>query len=185
MKVFASLILILAAAAAFAGDFRPFAVSDVSSMQIREDGQYNVVCLNGTFEVVSAEDVAEHNVCPYVKPAQVILSEGMYHPDEAHSSYCEQAAHVTMEHRQLDSIRLEYPSCHGEFLAAECSGNVCKGVSGGQEIEVTVINSTQYQWNNLSHNVIVQFYRAGDLPTKAVLAEMQKKKKSKSKIAGQ
>jgi hypothetical protein len=56
---------LLFASSAFAGlPVGPLSVSDVSGMQIRPDGNYDVICTTGARETVTAIDVQIGNVCP-------------------------------------------------------------------------------------------------------------------------
>jgi hypothetical protein len=122
------------------------AISDIASMQLRSDGNYNVLCKNGTFEVVSSSDIAANNVCPNV-PASAVIQNGTYKVAPG-AGLCDQKLTGTYAAGVLQSLRLDYPSCAGQFLVAACNGLVCSGVSGSQTIRVTVIDSTHYNWEN-------------------------------------
>lgn len=48
-------------------EFIPVALKDTVVMQLREDGNYDVVCANGNREVVTDLDLRLKNVCPNLK----------------------------------------------------------------------------------------------------------------------
>jgi len=45
------------------GDFNMLAISDIQSMELRSDGRYDVVCREGTEEIVTIEQVKRNEVC--------------------------------------------------------------------------------------------------------------------------
>lgn len=68
MKFYGFLLLtaalgILNPTISLANDFEVRSVSDVQSMVLRVDGKYDVVCKNGSTEVVTAEQIKEDKVC--------------------------------------------------------------------------------------------------------------------------
>ena len=156
-----SLLLLAGISLSAAAEIGVFAISDIASLQIREDGAYNVLCRNNTFEVVASEDIAIGNVCPYVKPAAKLL-DGNY--VSTRGGLCQMSVKTTLSRGQLTSVRMNFPGCTGEFLEATCQGAVCKGVSYGQNIQVTIIDSTHYHWQNLTITTSeADFSRIGDL----------------------
>lgn len=68
MKALIGFLILAAGVSTHAAGFGTFAVKDVAAIQQQVDGTYNVYCVNGTQEVVTASDLAIENVCPYVKP---------------------------------------------------------------------------------------------------------------------
>ena len=171
----------LVGAAAFAGQYGIQSVSDISSMQLRADGQYNVVCKNGDFEVVSSADVANNNVCPFLAtpppPPPVLTANGTYR-DSTNTGLCDQKSNFTYEAGVLKSIRLDFPGCGGDFMAAECINNVCESDVIGQHIIVTAVDQTHYTW--LNGGTLTVFERIGDLSVKSV----RRSTKSRSHEAG-
>ena len=157
------LVLSLTVSSAFAGQLGIQSVSDISSMQLRADGEYNVVCKNGSFEVVSSADVANNNVCPFVAapppPPPVLVLDGTYRDPQG--ALCDQKSKFTYEAGVLKHIRLDFPGCGGDFMDAQCSNNVCESMVMGYPIVVTALDSTHYSW--VDGTRLTTFERIGDL----------------------
>lgn len=165
VKIFA---LTLVSSFALAGQYGVQSISDISSLQLRADGQYNVVCKSGDFEVVSSADVAANNVCPYLPPPPppppVEIMEGTYR--DPSGALCDQKLHASYSGQTLQAIRLDFPGCNGEFLEAACVGNVCSGTTFGWNIVVQVTDINHYDWTP-GTNPTVHFQRIGDLSIKS------------------
>ncbi|WP_413287489.1 hypothetical protein [Bdellovibrio sp. HCB337] len=144
--------------------FKMQAVSDISSAQEREDGNYNVLCKDGKFEVVSSDDIASNNVCPHVvKAPSNAIQNGTY--EDTSGTLCTQKLVAKYRNNMtLESIRMDFAGCSGDYLEATCTNNVCTGISYGQNIRVTVQDATHYLWENLVYTDSVgHFERVGDL----------------------
>lgn len=61
----ATLIFAAAACGPASTESDPKELADVKSMTLKQDGRYEVVCTNGSREIVTAEDAARGRLCPF------------------------------------------------------------------------------------------------------------------------
>jgi hypothetical protein len=71
--------------------------SQISAMQVRIDGQYDVVCIDGTKELVTSEEISRNNVCPNSKAKVESGIQSMIRNDDGtYAVICKDASRATV-----------------------------------------------------------------------------------------
>jgi hypothetical protein len=118
--------------------------SEISSMTKNSEGRFDVICKDQSKVTVAATDILSGNVC------QSMIKDGVYTP--AGKTLCDQSLVAGYANAKLEKLTIGFlpPCTSGDGVVVTCTGKVCAGVHGPtqQTIQVTVMDSTHYDWLN-------------------------------------
>jgi hypothetical protein len=122
-------------------------VGDILSSQLREDGNYDVICKSGVHEVVTAEQIKAGEVCNPPPPPPVAIRAGYYVVYAGDTNYCDQSVTPNYEGQTLVSVTMSWVgSCSGISNTYACDGALCETTYGGKTIKVEIEGPETYRY---------------------------------------